>query len=246
MTIKKITIISNNLCYGPEPVQGEEIEQRLTINSKGGVWFRGYGYSRDKYSICRQARESIYEYQAERLFSLLEDWMATDPIIMRATDIGDWRLIITDVDGKTSEYNGSLCGGICVGFVDLTREIRRYVPIKNLFVFEGPLDNFSVIEKLKELINPQFTLCDFYTEVLEEIGALDRRYSEKMTTTPIDPDVELKRLPHADFELCGTLLTMLLREDHFCNGAFGERFEHGEVVPIVERMIKLLEDAEEC
>ena len=36
-------------------------------------------------------------------------------------------------------------------------------------------------------------------------------------------------------------LTMLLREDHFCNGSFDQRVESGQVERIVQRMIKLLE-----
>ena len=42
-------------------------------------------------------------------------------------------------------------------------------------------------------------------------------------------------------DLCSALLTMLLREDHFCNGAFDQRVESGQVERIVQRMIKLLE-----
>lgn len=40
------------------------------------------------------------------------------------------------------------------------------------------------------------------------------------------------------------LLTMLLREDYFCNGAFDQRVESGQVERIVQRMIKLLENKE--
>ena len=49
------------------------------------------------------------------------------------------------------------------------------------------------------------------------------------------------RLPTADYDTCCALLTMLLREDHFSNGSFEERQRNGEVKPIVDRMIALLE-----
>ena len=52
---------------------------------------------------------------------------------------------------------------------------------------------------------------------------------------------ELKRLECDDYDLCSALLTMLLREDHFCNGTFAQRVESGQVERIVQRMIKLLE-----
>ena len=35
--LKKIQLISNNMGYGPEPEQGEELEQRLTITDKGRI-----------------------------------------------------------------------------------------------------------------------------------------------------------------------------------------------------------------
>ena len=82
----------------------------------------------------------------------------------------------------------------------------------------------------------------FY-DVLEKCGDL-KDYSDYMTTHPINCDVELRRLPTADYDLCCALLTMLLREDHFNNGAFERRQRTGQVKPIVERIIKLLSSEE--
>ena len=88
-----------------------------------------------------------------------------------------------------------------------------------------PLNEYK-IERLQSLLKPTTTLADTYYE-------------------PINADEELKRLPSADYDLCCALITMLLREDHFSNGSFGERFENGIVTPIVERMIALLKDSAE-
>ena len=38
-TLKKIRIVSNNICYGPMPDSDDEVEQHLTINDEGRVWF---------------------------------------------------------------------------------------------------------------------------------------------------------------------------------------------------------------
>ena len=161
MNIKKITIISNNLCYGPEPLPDEEIEQRLTINDKGRVWFSGYNYGRDVYSVGRRKQLTISEYDVDRLFHLIGLWVEERQIIIDATDIGDWKLTITETDGTTTQYSGALCGGMIVRFVNLTREFRRKIPIENLFVFDGPLDNWAKIERLQELLDPQYTLDDY-------------------------------------------------------------------------------------
>lgn len=78
-------------------------------------------------------------------------------------------------------------------------------------------------------------------EMFEETGDLKTNYWDYMTTEPINCNEELKRLESADYDLCSALLTMLLREYHFCNGSFDQRVESGQVECIVQRMIKLLE-----
>ena len=81
----------------------------------------------------------------------------------------------------------------------------------------------------------------FY-EVLENCGDYKFNYREYTTTRPIDCDQELLRLPHADYDTCCALLTMLLREDHFVDGAFEQRQLAGQVKPIIDRMLSLLQN----
>ena len=57
---------------------------------------------------------------------------------------------------------------------------------------------------------------DFFYDVLEKCDAVKYNYNEYMTTSPIDCDKELLRLPTADYDLCCALLTMLLREGVLC------------------------------
>lgn len=81
---------------------------------------------------------------------------------------------------------------------------------------------------------------ELYYDLLERLGDLKTNYYDYMTTEPINCDVELRRLPDADYDLCTALLTMLLREDHFSNGALRVRYEAGQVDAILSRMIELL------
>lgn len=70
MDIQKIKIISNNICYGPEPSPSDEVEQHLTISATGDVWFIGYNYGEGSgnYKIGRRHQLSIgknkYNYNA--------------------------------------------------------------------------------------------------------------------------------------------------------------------------------------
>lgn len=81
---------------------------------------------------------------------------------------------------------------------------------------------------------------EVYYKLLEDIGDIKINYGDYMTTSPINCDEELKRLPTADYELCTALLTMILREDHFCEGSFIKRYEAGQVDMILKRIIELL------
>lgn len=101
------------------------------------------------------------------------------------------------------------------------------------------MTNEEKIMKFRQLLS-NINVTNGY-EVLEETGGLKTNYWDYMTTEPINCNEELKRLEHADYDLCSALLTMLLREDHFCNGSFDQRVESGQVERIVQRMIKLLE-----
>ena len=80
-----------------------------------------------------------------------------------------------------------------------------------------------------------------FFDVLEECGGVRSNYRDFMTTNPIDPDVELKRLPGADYNLCCALLTMLIREDAIVGGSFKRRQEQGQVEPIIDRILFLLD-----
>ena len=97
------------------------------------------------------------------------------------------------------------------------------------------------ITLIQRLNTENILSAELFYEVLEKCEALKTNYLEYMSTTPIDCDKELLRLPTADYDLCCALLTMLLREDHFCNGSFARRQRMGQVKPIVEQIIHLLE-----
>jgi len=90
----------------------------------------------------------------------------------------------------------------------------------------------STIEKMQNAGN-----CETpYYEIMENAGWIESKYFRFMTTAPINVEEELKRLPTADFSLCCALMTMLLREDHFCNGSFMNRILDGSVARVLARM----------
>lgn len=101
-----------------------------------------------------------------------------------------------------------------------------------------PNEKMALFQKIN---TEKVTDAETFYETLEKCDALKTNYHDYMTTAPIDCDKELLRLSRADYDLCCALLTMLLREDHFCNGSFSRRQRMGQVKPIVEQIIHLLE-----
>ena len=83
---------------------------------------------------------------------------------------------------------------------------------------------------------------DVYYKLLEDMGDLKPNYRDYMISELIDCDTELERLEDADYELCTALFTMLLREEHFCNGSLCKRYESGQLDAVLGKMIKELEE----
>ena len=106
------------------------------------------------------------------------------------------------------------------------------------------MTNQEKIKAIQQLIDKPNTE-EFYYKLLDDMGGLKINYNEYMTIAPIDCDVEFERLPTAGWNLTCALLTMLLREDHFDNGAFMRRHRKGQVDAILNRMIELLAVANE-
>ena len=96
----------------------------------------------------------------------------------------------------------------------------------------------DIIFVLTNLIEYHPLRMEDYYSSLKTLGLLlinDQKYF----TTPIDPEAELSKLESADMEMCGALLTMLLREDYWFENAFDERLKQGWPQKIVRRMIRL-------
>ena len=102
------------------------------------------------------------------------------------------------------------------------------------------MTNIEKIEKLERLMASNTVNEYHYYDCLQDIGDLNGNYYHYLTTSPMEPEIELKRIPEADYNLCAALLTMLLREDHFSNGQFERRYQQGVITSIIQRMVSLL------
>lgn len=145
LQIQKVRIVSNNICYGPEPLPEDEVEQHLTISVSGRVWFTGYKYVNGfgKFEICRRRQLSIGKTSAMEILALFLQYLNSGQLVFDATDIGTWKMEITDTEGKAHAFEGSLCGGVTIEDIDLTQFLRKYLPIEKLLVFDGCVEEGS-------------------------------------------------------------------------------------------------------
>ena len=139
---KRIRLVSNALCYGPMPAPDEEIEQHLTVNNKGQVWFSSYnfGVCGEPYPKSDFRRFSINKEKAEILLNKIAKYFNEDPQDWFATDIGCWTLEITDIKDQTYKFDGSLCCDFQVDGINLSDLLRNTLGMDNLFAFNGQSD----------------------------------------------------------------------------------------------------------
>lgn len=138
-TAQKIRIISNNICYGPPPEPDDEIEQHITINAEGRVWFSAFNFGTG-FGGHQKARSQIYKIDSDTANSVLMSiarYFRTEFIEVFATDIGDWTLEITNAEGKTYKFRGSLCADFAVDGIDLSDMVREALGMDDLYVFDG-------------------------------------------------------------------------------------------------------------
>lgn len=137
--LKKMRIISNSICYGPCPEPEDEVEQHLTINMDGRVWFSSYAFGEGfgKFKKIKAKNFSIDQSAAAELLNKVAVYFSRENIVPVATDIGYWEMELTNTDGKTYKFQGSLWADFEVDGIDLSDLIRNTLGLPDLFVFDG-------------------------------------------------------------------------------------------------------------
>ena len=136
---RKVRIVSNCLCYGPRPEPNDEIEQHITINSNGRVWFSAYNYGTE-FREYEKARSKIYTIEkntANGVLNAIARYFSNEYVEIFATDIGEWNIEITNTEGTVYKYFGSLMANLEVDDIDLSDMVRDALGMDDLYVFDG-------------------------------------------------------------------------------------------------------------
>ena len=138
--LRKIRLVSNRLGYGPCPEPDEEVEQHITVNSEGQVWFSSYvfGQRRDgQYEKAHSQNLRIDKAVAARIISAFTEYFSNGYDEVFATDIGNWNMELTNTAGKVYRFSGSLCSSFEVDGIDLSDLLRDSLKMPDLYAFDG-------------------------------------------------------------------------------------------------------------
>lgn len=138
--LRKIRLVSNRLGYGPCPEPDEEVEQHITLNAEGQVWFSSFvfGQHRDgRYEKAHSQNLRIDKAVAARIISAFAEYFSNGYDEVFATDIGNWNMELTNTAGKVYRFSGSLCSSFEVDGIDLSDLLRDSLKMPDLYAFDG-------------------------------------------------------------------------------------------------------------
>ena len=137
--ITKMQLITENGCSGPCPKPDDEVEQRLTITENGRVYLSRYRFGKgfgEFELIGKQLFKIPYE-RAEELLDAVGEYFSKENRIEYVTDVGTWKLTLTDFVGKKYKAEGTLWADLMTSRGGLSEMLRRYLGIDDLFAFDG-------------------------------------------------------------------------------------------------------------
>lgn len=183
--LKEMRIVSNNICYGSMPGPDEEVEQHITINNEGRVWFSGYnfGHGGERYERARSKNFKIEKASADMLLGAIAAYFRNKYIEIFAADIGDWVMELTNTEGITYKFRGSLCDDFAYEGRDLSDLVRDTVGMDDLYVFDGNCKqdvinkitlDYHRITKIKPGQKPEGATWEFVTWDYTERLIIDR------------------------------------------------------------------------
>ena len=144
---RKITINSTDSYFPDRIMSNCEKEQRITINSNGGVWFSAYTYSRKDTNRIK-GRKRIFKIDktvSNNIIKTISDYFRGKyKWDMSVCDAGSWDIEITNTNGERYKYNGDTIEESYsfpkkdFSFSDM---IRDAVGIKYMYLFDGNVED---------------------------------------------------------------------------------------------------------
>ncbi len=136
--IRKIQLVSDNICYGPMPEPEREVEQRLTVLSDGRVWLSRYRFGEGwPHKLAAKETMRIGKEKATEILSVIENVFTEGFVPDLVTDVGSWDLKITFEDGQVVPFEGSLFRDERIEEYGISGMIRQALGDSSVFAFDG-------------------------------------------------------------------------------------------------------------
>jgi len=256
-----IRIVSNNISFGPYPKASDIVEQHLTINLEGRVWFSSYCYGEGegKFQKSETKNFKIDKTLAQNILSKISKYFSNQYIYDDKTDVGSWRMYIKNTEKEDFNIEGSLYSNYEVDGVDLSTFIRDSLEMDYLFLFDGNIytdkinkiiidykknidsyivepylneNSFEVIEDIEKLIIDRKTES---LEILKKIGnqcTISHKYEIKGEISSLLDDL------YGD-----ELLGYLEKNNYKINEAIRERKEYTVTVDFIKNSHNYIKEA---
>lgn len=135
--VQEMKLCSNCLGYGPRLEPTDEVEQHLTLTKDGNVKFSDYCYGTgEKYQKVDSKSFKIASEKSINLLTRIQDYFSNEYDTSFATDVGSWDLILTNTEGKTYRFHGSLCP-LGDTLIELSELYHQNLDMPELFMFDG-------------------------------------------------------------------------------------------------------------
>ncbi|MDD6259313.1 MAG: hypothetical protein PUA69_08695, partial [Erysipelotrichaceae bacterium] len=134
-------------------MEGEEVQQKLSVSDNGSVWLTRYTFSRKDNDTHYKSKEKIPSNTEtnKRILNAIRDALEKyeyDPVF----DAGYWKIIVTNTNGKIIKLSGAL---FSYSYSELSDYICEQLNRNDLFLFDGNPDR---IEQIK-------VIYDRYSEI---------------------------------------------------------------------------------
>lgn len=133
--LRKLRIVSNNICFGSMPEPDKEVEQHLTVNRDGCVRLSRHFFGRSKKPLMNNF--NIENKKAADLLDKIGKYFNDEYVEISVTDVGVWELELTNTEGEVYKFCGSLWADDESDYTYLSDLVREAVGMYDLFVFDG-------------------------------------------------------------------------------------------------------------
>ena len=146
--LRKISI-HVELCryFSPNDQKSRELEQHLTVNDKGRVWFSAYAYEDLEYKKIRKESFSVDKKGIRFLFDLLEEFFSKKREIPHILDGDICNIELTNSDGEVFTYPWYLGNWYMVDNYSLSDVLREVTGMLDLYGFDGNA-RFHIIDRI--------------------------------------------------------------------------------------------------